>query len=166
MTKIRNLTLLFIFSALFFYGCSWHIDKQKFRETGRAAKAIDRAVEDATLSYAQFEELLKKLSDEIMRTRPAVSTAQEKQLLNSYEELLTTYQDGSILWEYKAGSSQYVWIPEGRIYVDAKVRTLVEKYHFPTEAHVVEITNHHWESISADSIRVIWEKAHEQLKKI
>ena len=56
--------------------------------------------------------------------------------------------------------------PEGRVYVDAKVRTLVEKYHFPTESHVVELTNHHWESISADSIKVIWEKAHEQLKKI
>ena len=47
-----------------------------------------------------------------------------------------------------------------------RLRTLVEKYHFPTESHVVELTNHHWESISADSIKVIWEKAHEQLKQM
>ena len=166
MTKKITLTLALLFPVIFCCGCSSHIDKQKFREIGRAAKALDQAVEDTSLSYEQFEGLLKKLNDEIMRTKPAVSAVAEKELLNSYEELLTMYQDSSVLWEYKAGSSQYPWIPEGRVYVDARVRTLVEKYHFPTEPHVVEITNHHWESISADSIRVIWDKAHEKLKRI
>jgi hypothetical protein len=163
----KELTIVLIFLSLIgSIGCSSHIDKQKFREIKSAAKAIDLAVEDTTLSYEQFEGLLKKLDDEIARTKAGVSTAEEKELLNSYEELLTTYQDSSILWEYKIGSFQYAWIPEGRVYVDAKVRTLVEKYHFPTESHVVELTNHHWESISADSIKLIWERAHEKLKKI
>lgn len=166
MTKKISLTFALLFPIIFLCGCSSHIDKQKFRGLKSAAKAIDMAVEETTLSYAQFGELLKKLNDETIKTKSAVSTTEEKELLNSYEELLTMYQDSSTLWEYRIGSSQYVWIPEGRVYVDAKLRTLVEKYHFPTESHVVEITNHHWESISADSIKVIWEKAHGQLKKI
>jgi hypothetical protein len=166
MTKKIILTVAFLIPVIFFCGCSSHIDKKKFAEIRKAAKAIDQAVEDPTLSYEQFEGLLKKLNDEIARTRSLVSTTEEKALLNSYDELLTTYQDSSILWEYKIGSFEYAWIPEGRVYVDATVRTLVEKYHFPTEPHVVELTNHHWESISADSIKVIWGKAHDQLKKI
>jgi hypothetical protein len=166
MTRILALTLALLSQVIFFCSCSSHIDKQKFREIRSAAKAIDLAVEDPTLSYAGFGELLKNLNDEIARTKVLVNTPEEKGLLNSYEELAALYKDSSVLWEYKAGSSQYTWIPKGRIYVDAEVRTLVEKYHFPTESHVVELTNHHWESISADSIKVIWEKAHEHLKKI
>jgi hypothetical protein len=161
-----TLTLALLFSVISFCSCSSHIDKQKFREVRNASKAIDTAVEDTTLPYAEFEGLLKKLNDEIAKTKALVSTAEEKDLLNSYEELLTMYQDSSILWEYKIGSFQYAWIPKGKIYVDARVRTLVEKYHFPTEPHVVELTDHHWESISADSIKAVWEKAHSQLKKI
>jgi hypothetical protein len=164
-TKI-TLILALLCPVIFFCGCSSHIDRQKFKEIKSAAKAIDLAVDDTTLSYAQFGELLKKLNDEIDRTKIAASTTEEKDLLNSYEELLTLYQDSSTLWEYKIGSFQYAWIPKGRVYVDAKVRTLVEKYHFPTASHVVELTNHHWESISADSIKVIWEKAHEHLKQM
>ena len=164
MKKVVTIVLIFL-SLLGSVGCSSHINKQKFREIKTAAKALDLAVEDTTLSYEQFGGLLIKLNDEIAKTKAVVSTTEEKELLNFYEELLTTYQDSSTLWEYKIGSFQYAWIPKGRIYVDAEIRTLVEKYHFPTESHVVELTNHHWESISADSIRVIWEKAHEQLKK-
>ena len=165
MKKLPTIVLVFL-SLLNCAGCSSHIDKQKFREIKNAAKAVDLAVKDTTLPYAQFEGLLKKFNDEMTRTRFAVSTTEEKELLNSYEELSRTYQDGSTLWEYKIGSFQYAWIPKGRIYVDAKIRTLAEKYQFPTESHVVELTDHHWESISADSIKVVWEKAHEQLKKI
>ena len=108
----------------------------------------------------------EKLTDEISKTKALASTEEEKTLLSSYEGLLLTYQDGAMLWEYKIGSSQYAWIPKGRIYVDEKLRPIVEKYHFPTESHTVELTNHHFESISADSLKVIWGKAHEQLKKV
>ena len=114
--------MLLLFPVIFFFGCSSHIDKQKFREIKNAAKAIDQAVEDTTLSYAQFGELLKKLNDEIAKTKAGVNTAEETELLNSYEELLTMYQDSSTLWEYKIGSFQYAWIPEGRVYVDAKAQ--------------------------------------------
>jgi hypothetical protein len=163
----KLLTLVLFFSLLpVTVGCSSHIDKRKFSGLRSAAKAIDSAVSDTTLSYERFNELLGKLTDETENARGLVSTEQEKSLLNSYEELLTTYKDGALLWEYKIGSFQYDWIPKGRIYVDAKVRTLMEKYRFPAESHVVELTNHHWESISADSLRVIWAKAHEQLKGI
>ena len=69
MTKKITLTLALLFPVIFFCGCSSHIDKQKFREIKNAAKAIDLAVEDTTLSYAQFGGLLKKLNDEIARTK-------------------------------------------------------------------------------------------------
>ena len=166
MTKEIALTLALLVPVILFCGCSSHIARQKFREIRSAAKAIDKAVEDTTLSYEQFGGLVKKLNDEIARTKPEVTTAEEKELLNSYDELLAMYQDSYTLWEYKIGCSQYAWIPQGRVYVDVRVRTLVEKYHFPTESHVVQITNHNWESISADSIKLIWEKAHDRLKKI
>jgi hypothetical protein len=163
----RLMTLLLIsLSLLFSPGCSSHIDRNKFREMKAAARAIDKAVEDATLTYEQFGAFLQKLTDEIAKTKAMVNTEEESALLSSFEELLTTYQDGSTLWEYKIDSFQYAWIPKGRIYVDERVRTIVEKYHFPTAPHVVELTGHHWESISADSLKVIWEKAHEQSKKI
>jgi hypothetical protein len=163
--KIISLALLFLFMIIS-YGCSSQIDKHKFREIKSAVTAIDKAVGDKTLSYEEFGTLLQKLTDGITKTKAAVNTEGEKELLNSYEELLKTYQDGYTLWEYKIGSFQYVWIPKGRIYVDAKVRTIVEKYHFPTESHVVELTSHHWESISVESIQFVWDRAHEQVKKI
>jgi len=165
MTKTINITLI-LFSILFFAGCSSNIDKHKFSGIKAAARAIDKAVNDTTLSYSQFGELLQKLTDEIARTKAVVSTKEEKSLLNSYEELLTIYQDSYTLWEYKVASFQYGWIPRGRIYMDAKVRTIAVKYQLPAESHVIELTNHHWESISTESIRVIWEKAHDKLKKI
>jgi len=43
-----------------------------------------------------------------------------------------TYQDGLQLWEYKVESAQYPWIPEGRIYLEPKIKFLVLKYHLPS----------------------------------
>ena len=163
--KYRTILTLILFSVCFFAGCS-NIDKHKFSGIKAAARAMDEAVGDTTLSYAQFGELLQKLTDEIARAKVVVSTAEEKSLLNSCEKLLAIYQDSYTLWGYKVASSQYGWIPGGRIYMDANVRTLAMKYNLPAESHVIELTNHHWESISTESIRVIWDKAHDQLKKI
>ena len=165
MTKTINITLI-LFSVLFFAGCSSNIDKHKFSGIKAAAWAIDEAVGDTTLSYSQFGELFQKMTDEIARTKAVVSTEEEKSLLNSCEELLAIYQDSYTLWQYKVASFQYGWIPRGRIYMDATVRTIAEKYQLPAESHVIELTNHHWESISTESIRVIWVKAHDKLKKI
>jgi len=162
----RIILTLILFSICFFAGCSSNIDKQKFSGIKAAARAMDEAVGDATLSYSRFGELLQKLTDEIARTKAVVSTAEEKSLLNSCEELLAIYQDSYSLWEYKVASSQYGWIPKGRIYMDAKIKTIAVKYQLPAESHVIELTGHHWESISTESIRLIWEKAHGKLKRI
>jgi hypothetical protein len=163
--KIITLTLIALSFIFLSTGCS-NIDKDKFRELRKSARAIDKAVEDTLLPYGQFEELLQKMTDEMTKSRALVSTEEEKALLSSYEELLMTYQEGDLLWEHKIESFLYGWIPKGRIYVDEQLLPIVEKYHFPTESHVVELTNHHFESISADSLKVIWDKAHEQLKKV
>jgi len=163
--KIATLALIALSLIFLSTGCS-NIDKDKFRELRKSAKAIDKAVKDTLLPYGRFEELLQKMTDEMTKTRALVSTEEEKALLGSYEELFMTYQEADLLWEHKIESSVYGWIPRGRIYVDEKLRPLVEKYHFPTEPHFVELTGHRFESISADSIKVIWEKAHEQIKKV
>jgi hypothetical protein len=163
--KIVTLALIALSLIFLSTGCS-NIDKNKFRELRKSARAIDKAVEDTLLPYGQFEELFQKMTDELTKTKALVITAEEKALLSSYEELLMTYQEGNLLWEHKIESSLYGWIPTGRIYVDEKLRPVVEKYHFPTESHTVELTGHHFESIAADSLKVIWEKAHEQLKKV
>ena len=165
MTRPINLMLI-LFCFFCIAGCSSNINKKKFREIKSAARAIDEAVGDTTLSYDQFSEFLGKLTEELSKTTAVVSTKEEKALLKSYEELLTTYQDSAMLWQYKIESSQYEWIPKGNIYVDEKLRPVVKKYHFATVSHTVELTNHHFESISTDSIRIVWSKAHEQLKKI
>ena len=158
---LTQIVLLLIVSA----GCSLHIDKNKFSELRKAAKAVDTAVADTTLSYEQFGKLLQRLTEQVVQTRETVSTAEEKRLLTAYEELLTTYQDSATLWDYKVASYQYDWIPRGNIYVDNRIRVIVVNYHLPTASHVVELTGHHWESISADSLRVLWDRAHEQLKQ-
>ncbi|RPI37852.1 MAG: hypothetical protein EHM54_02085 [Nitrospiraceae bacterium] len=163
--KIATLALIALSLIFLSTGCS-NIDKDKFRELRKSARAIDKAVKDTLLPYGRFEELLQKMTDEMTKTRALVSTEEEKALLGSYEELFMTYQEADLLWEHKIESSVYGWIPRGRIYVDEKLRPLVEKYHFPTEPHFVELTGHRFESISADSIKVIWEKAHEQIKKV
>lgn len=164
--KATTIALIALSLIFFSISCSSKIDKNKFRELRKSARAIDKSVKDTTLPYAQFEQLLQKLTDEISKTKALANTEEEKALLSSCEELLMTYQDGAMLWEYKIGSSQYAWIPQGRIYVDEKLRLIVEKYHFPTESHTVELTNHHFESISADSLNAIWEKAHQQIRKM
>jgi hypothetical protein len=123
--KIATLALIALSLIFLSTGCS-KIDKNKFRELRKSARAVDKALEDTLLPYGQFEELLQKMTDEMTKTRALVSTEEEKALLSSYEKLLLTYQEGDLLWEYKIESFQYGWIPKGRIYVDEKLRPLVE----------------------------------------
>ncbi len=98
--------------------------------------------------------------------RDGVTGEKEKQLLASYKELLMTYQDGFQLWEYKVESIRYPWVPEGRIYLDTKIKAVALKYDLPVESHIVELTNHAWKSVPADSPKIIWERARKQLGKI
>ncbi len=163
--KVTTITLIALALIFFSLGCS-NIDKNKFRELRKSARSIDKAVKDPLLPYGQFKEKFQKMTDEMTKTRALVSNEEEKALLGSYEELFQTYQECNLLWEHKIESSIYGWIPRGRVYVDDQLRPLVEKYQFPAEPHLVELTGHRFESISADSLRVIWEKAHEQLKKV
>jgi hypothetical protein len=75
--KYRIILTLILFCICFIAGCSSNIDKQKFREIKSAARAIDEAVGDTTLSYAQFGELLGKLTEELSKATVAVSTKEE-----------------------------------------------------------------------------------------
>jgi hypothetical protein len=98
--------------------------------------------------------------------RDKVANEKEEQLFNAYSELLMTYQDGFQLWEYKVESIRYSWIPEGKIYLEPKIKPLVLKYHLPVESHIVELIGHAWKSVPADSLKIIWERARKQVDKI
>jgi hypothetical protein len=58
--KIITLTLIALSLIFFSIGCSSKIDKNKFRELRKAARGIDKAVEDTTLPYGQFEQVLHR----------------------------------------------------------------------------------------------------------
>ncbi len=141
------------------------VDRERYKEIYEAAKAVDGAIENKK-TYSEFTTLFQKFSAEISAAKDSVKSDGEKKLLNAYSELFETYQDGFLLWEYRVRSSIYGWIPEGRIYLEPGIKYIAEKYNLQKQSHVLEFTNHHWESVSADSIQVIWEKARKQFRKV
>jgi hypothetical protein len=146
-------------------GCSPGIDKKKFEAAQKAAHAVQDSIDNMD-DYEKFGKVFNAFSDEVITLRERVKGEKEEQLLSAYTELLLTYQDGYQLWEYKVESSRYSWIPEEKIYLEPKVKALALKYHLPVESHVIELTNHPWKSVPADSLKIIWERARSQFGKI
>jgi hypothetical protein len=157
---------IIILAVLLFVSCTSGIDKRKFEGIKSAASALNKAEKEDPFAYEKFEAGVQKFAAEIETAKAVVNTPKEKGLLSEYEELLVTYREGADLWKYRLGSSQYDWIPQGRIYVDEKVSPIALKYRIATQSHVIDLTDHRFESIPADSIKKIWEKAGEQYKKI
>ena len=146
-------------------GCSPDIDKKKFEPAQRAARAVQGAI-DGMDDYDTFGKAFNAFSDEVIALRERVKGPKEQQLFSAYADLLLTYQDGFQLWEYKVESSRYSWIPEGKIYLEPKVKALALKYNLPVESHVIELTNHPWKSVPADSLKIIWDRARSQFDKL
>lgn len=162
---MRAIASLFFLAALLLAACSSGIDRSKFTDMKKDAAAIARAL-DSMANYGEFEKLVGELAQHVEEARPKMATEREKTLFNEYHELLIRYQDAAVFWKYKVGSYQYDWIPKGRVYVDAELRTVVAKYGFRTEQHFIQLTNHNWESVSADDLKVILEKAKEQYERV
>jgi hypothetical protein len=154
-----------VFVIATFLGCSPGIDKKKFEGALKAAEAVQHAIDNQD-DYLKFGKLFDVFSDEVIALRDRVTNDKEQQLLKSYADLLITYQDGFLLWDYKVESSRYPWIPENRIYLEPKIKPLAIKYHLPVQSHVVEITKHEYMSVPADALKLIWERARVQFNKI
>ncbi len=145
--------------------CSPGVDKKKFDGARKTAQAVRQSLDNLD-DYATFTKVFDAFANEVIALRDTASNEREQQLLRQYADLLMTYQDGLQLWEYKVESSQYSWVPEGRIYLEPKIKALALKYHLPVQAHMLELTQHTWKSIPADSLKIIWERARLQYGKL
>lgn len=145
--------------------CSSGVEKKKFDGVIHAVQAVQQSIDNLD-DYETFARVFDTFTNEVLALRDRVSNEKERQLLREYTDLLMTYQDGFQLWEYKVESAQYPWIPEGRIYLEPKIKPLALKYHLPVQSHVVELTQHTWKSVPADSLKIIWERARLQYGKL
>jgi len=141
------------------------IDKSKFKKSYVAAHEVKKALA-ADASYKQVTDRVQRLSVEITALKEKVATEEEKELMDAYSDLLTTYRDGLVLWKYKLDFAFFDSMLEGSIYVGQDVEPIVLKYRFSTESHLYKPTGQYWKSIPGDSIRIIWSNADTQLKVI
>jgi hypothetical protein len=152
---------------LFVSGCVSEpgMDKRKFSELNRTAQDLKTSLASGKPCDAP-DTLLQRLVSGITALKNKTVSQEERDLLDAYSRLLTTYQDGLLLCRYRTHLSQFQFVPKGRIYVVQELDPLVEKYGLPTDSHVYGPTGVHWRSIAGDSIQVIWESAQFQIKNI
>jgi hypothetical protein len=159
------ITAFLVILAFMVSGCSKGDDKKKFGKVEQSVREMEKALDDM-VDYTRFAGLFDSFSNELLAVRDTVRTDREKKRFDEYAQLLATYQDGLLLWEYKVESTRYAWIPEGVIYLEPKIKPIAVRYNLPVESHVVELTQHEWKSVPADSLHVIWDKAREQFRKM
>jgi len=163
--RLKSIFFVWLCIILISGACSPKIDKNKFQNADRAARALQRSI-GAGVKYQDFGELLQGLSDEVMVLEDTVKSKRERELADEYFSLLKMYEDGLLLWRYEKEFSGHNFVPPGRIYVGQDLEPIVTKYRLKTESHVFGPTRQSWKSISEDSIRTVWYNAGEQLKRI
>jgi len=141
------------------------VNRHKFARLNTAAEAVKTDI-DGGASLQQVSEKAVLMSDEIAAVKDKVSTKREGRLLKAYVDLLDIYRDGLLLWKYKDNFPHLASELKGRIYVAQDVEPIVAKYGFAMESHIYKPTGQIWRSISADSIRIIWKNAGDQLNII
>jgi hypothetical protein len=141
------------------------IDKGKFSELNRIAHDLKTAIKSGKPCDVP-DTLLQRLASGTAALKDKTASKGERDLIEAYSRLLTTYNDGLLLCQYQTPSSQFQFVPKGRIYVFQELDPLVQKYGLSTESHLYSPTGVHWRSISGDSIKVIWESAEFQMKNI
>ena len=151
----KILTVSIVFLLLF--SCSPKVDKQKFDNLYRAAKAIEGAV-SVGVSYKKYSELLQNLATEISLGSDKAKTDIEKELLKSFLEVLTTHKECAFVWGKKIEFVGHGW-PKVQIPISL-VRPLITKYDLSTEKIYLG------EVVSTDkAMQRIWAKAHQDLEK-
>jgi hypothetical protein len=154
-----------IWLVLVFAACSPQIDTHRFDKVNHAVQALQHAISSGE-DYLKLGVLIQQLSSEIEVLNVSAPSKKEKELVQEYSKLLKMYQDGFLLWKYHREFSSHNFLPEGRIYVGQDIEPVVVKYRLQTETHIFEPTHQTWKSIAEDSIRIIWDNADAQVKRI
>ncbi len=141
------------------------IGKGKFSELNRITQDLKTAIISGKPCDVP-DTLLQRFSSETAALKDKMVSKAERDLLEAYSHLLTTYKDGLLLCQYQTPSSQFQFVPKGRIYVFQELDPLVQKYGLSTESHLYRPTGAYWRSIAGDSIQVVWERAESQIKNI
>ncbi len=165
----QNSTVILLLSALVLFGpgCVSEpgIDKGKFSEINRTAQDLKISVTSGK-PCDMPDTLLQRLASGTETLKGKAASKGERDLIEAYSRLLTTYKDGLLLCQCRTRSAQFPFVPGGSIYVFQDLDPLVQKYSLSTESHVYKPTGAHWKSIAGDSINVIWESAAVQIKNI
>jgi hypothetical protein len=159
---LMYITVLILNGACSFESLEPPIDKGKFANLDAASRAIKESI-NAGEKYSEVADRAEKLSAEIVSAQQIIKTKKEKRLLKAYSDLLGIYRDGLLLWKYQAEFPFLASELKGEIYVGQEVEPIVQKYQFKVESHVYKPTGQKWKSIPADSIRMIWKSADNQL---
>lgn len=161
----KRILIIGIWLLIVCTACSPQMNKQKFEKVNHTVQALQHAI-SAGGDYPQLGVLIQQLSSEIESLNAGVTSGKERDLAQEYSKLLKMYQDGFLLWKYHTEFSSHNFVPKGRIYVGQDVEAIVVKYRLPTETHIFEPTQQRWKSIAEDSIRIIWDNADAQVKRI
>lgn len=134
------------------------IDGKKFENVYRAFKQIQGSIA-VGVSYVAFIKLLQDVATEISIAKDKVESKSEKELLEIYIDVLDTYRDSAVLWEFKIRGPKY-------LDVEPHIEQVFTKYHLPMESResVPRYWNK-WERSLEDSVQVLWARAHERLEK-
>src|SRR5512143_1561714 len=141
------------------------IDKGKFSELNRIAQDLKTAIKSGKPCDVP-DTLLQRLASGTAALKDKTASKGESDLIEAYSHLLTTYNDGLLLCKYQTPLSQFQFVPKVRIYVFQELDPIVQKYGLATESHLYRPNGVYWRSISADSIKVIWESAEFLIKNI
>ncbi len=167
MRQVRASIILLSSIILFGSGCVSEpgIDKEKFAELNRTARELRSAMASDKPCDVP-DALMQKLISGTKALKNRTNSKAERDVLDAYGRLLTTYQDGLLLCQYRNQLTQFPFIPQGRIYVSQELDAIVDKYGLSTERHLYKPTGVYWKSVPGDSIKVIWESAENQTKNI
>ncbi len=167
MRRDRIVILLFSAIMIFTAGCVSEpgIDKAKFTELNRTLQELKAVISSGNPCDVP-DTLQNKLASGIAALKDKPASKGERDLIEAYSHILTTFKDGMLLCRSRTQLVDFQFVPQGRIYVFQELDPLVEKYGLSTERHLYAPTGQYWRSIDQDSIKVIWESAQIQIKNI
>jgi hypothetical protein len=165
--RARKFLVQAIALLVFACGCTTEpgLNKAKFAELDRAKQDLKAAIK-AGRGCETSDALLQRFVSGTAALKNKMASEDERGLLELYNELVITYQDGLLLCRTRTMFADYAFVPKGCIYVTQELDPVVEKYHLPTERHLYQPTGKHWKSIPGDSPRVVWEQAAFEIKNI
>lgn len=148
--------IILVFLCCIVVGCSFGVDKRKFENLYRSAKAIEGATA-VGVNYQKFGELLQNFATEISIARDQVKSKKEKEMLTVYFDALTIYKDSATLWEQNIRDSGYSFVPSGRIFVGPSMGSVIEKYKLAKQTHILSLGGSSFETISESAIQLLLE---------